>query len=88
MHSLNPKGWGAIAAVIVLLAVVVAAAITASRHGHRAASSGSATADQLSTELNRCRGLGEQAENDPSCKATWDRARQHFLGDDQKAGRP
>lgn len=88
MRSLNPKGWGAVAAIVVLLAVVLAAAITASRHGRRPVSGSSTAADQLSTELNRCRSLGEQAENDPRCKATWERARQHFFGDDQKAARP
>jgi conjugative transfer region protein TrbK len=84
MRSLNPKGWGAVAAIIVLMAVALAAANTASRHARTSARS-SAAADQLSLELNRCRSLGEQAENDPGCKATWERARQHFFGDDKAA---
>jgi conjugative transfer region protein TrbK len=87
MRSLNPKGWGAVAAFVVLLAVVLAAAITASRHA-KAPTPSSAAGDQLSAELNRCRSLGEQAETDPRCKATWEQARRHFFGEDQKAGQP
>ncbi|HEX4098475.1 MAG TPA: putative entry exclusion protein TrbK-alt, partial [Caulobacteraceae bacterium] len=85
--SLNPKSWGAVAAVIILLAIVLAAAITASRHA-RTSALDSAAGDELSAELNRCRSLGEKAENDPGCKATWERARRHFFGGDQKAPRP
>jgi len=87
MRPLNPKGWGAIAALVFLVAVVLAAAITASRHA-KAPAPNSAAGDQLSAELSRCRGLGEQAETDPGCKATWEEARRHFFGEDQKAGRP
>jgi conjugative transfer region protein TrbK len=86
MRLLNTKGWGVLAAVMVLLGTVVASVITAS---HRSAvPTAMAASAQPASELDRCRALGSDAGNDAGCQAAWRRLRDHFFGLDRTGARP
>jgi conjugative transfer region protein TrbK len=84
MRVLTVRGWGTVAATLVLIAVVIAA--FASSTGVRGAAPAAPAEESPDASLSRCRALGAAAENDPACHETWQRLSDHFFGVDRKAG--
>jgi conjugative transfer region protein TrbK len=87
MRPLTAKGWGALAALLVLAAVVVASAIAVlgSKPARRPSEAPDAA---LAGELARCNHLGEAAESDPLCREAWRRSRVRFLAAPASEGGP
>jgi conjugative transfer region protein TrbK len=87
MRALTVKGWGALAALLVLAAVVLASAVAVL--GSKPARHPSAASDAaLARDVARCNHLGEAAEADPACREAWRRSRVRFLGAPASEGRP
>jgi conjugative transfer region protein TrbK len=83
MRALTVRGWGTIAATLLLIAVVIAA--FASSSGVRGPTPPAPVEGGLSASLSRCRDLGAAAENDPACQAIWRPISQRLLGEVRKA---
>jgi conjugative transfer region protein TrbK len=87
MRALTIKGWGALAALLVLAAAVVASAVAVlgSPSARRPAERFDAA---LAADAARCNHLGEAADADPACREAWRRSRARFLGLPAAGGRP
>jgi conjugative transfer region protein TrbK len=83
MRALTARGWGTIAASLLLIAVVIAA--FASSSGVRGPTPPAPVEIGLSASLSRCRDLGAAGKNDPACQAIWRPISQRLLGEDRKA---
>jgi conjugative transfer region protein TrbK len=87
MRALTIKGWGALAALLVLAAVVVASAV-AVLGSQSARRSSEAFTPPLANAVAGCNHLGEAAESDPACREGWRRSRAQFLGPHTSEARP
>jgi conjugative transfer region protein TrbK len=83
MRALTVRGWGSLAAILVLVGVVVATLVSMPRPPRLTAAPRSAVAE--TGALARCRDLGPAAESEPACHAAWRALSQHFFGLDRKA---
>lgn len=78
---LTRAGLLRLAAVGLLLAAGIVALVVATRPGDTpVADAPTVVASDPSTELERCRSLGEAAGNDPRCQAAWKASRDAFFG--------
>lgn len=77
MRALTVRGWGSVAALLVLAAVVVAAACAKPEPTRTSAN---AEAARMTSGFERCRSLGQAAESDAACRELWRQENQHFLG--------
>lgn len=85
---MNSSTIGRTAALALLAAAAVASAVSCSRQDSHQTPSSAPAAPSLDAELDRCRQMGAQGDNDPACRAAWEKNRKHFFGEDQQERRP
>jgi conjugative transfer region protein TrbK len=75
----HPRLWRVVVALTATAAVAVTTLVLARRSLQSEAPAPRGVSSDMSSGLDRCRGLGSAAQDDAACREVWRRARERFL---------